>query len=109
MFARCKKCRVNKSSGIMKKGTLTREQAIEIVGVDAVVRVEQENCDFTNRVGYNGSIQGDAEVEFSASVRAEDKDGNDVSLIAYYYQDAEAVDENELDCLDWEICGHEVI
>ena len=93
----------------MKKGTLTREQAIEIVGVEAVAKVEQENCEFTNRVGYNGSIQGDDEVEFAASVSAEDKDGNDVSLIAYYYQDAKAVDENELDCLDWEIRGYEVI
>ena len=93
----------------MKKGTLTREQAIEIVGVDAVAKVDQENCEFTNRVGYNGSTQGDDEVEFSASVRAEDKNGNDVSLIAYYYQDAKAVDKNELDCLPWEIRGYEVI
>lgn len=93
----------------MKKGTLTREQAIEIVGEDAVAKVDQKNCDFTNRVGYNGTCQGDDEVEFSASVSAEDKDGNDASLIAYYYQGAEAVDGNELDCLDWEIRGYEVI
>ena len=93
----------------MKKGTLTREQAIEIVGADAVANVDQENCDFTNRVGYNSSYQGDDEVEFSASVMAKDKGGNDVSLIAYYYQDAKAVDENKLDCLYWEIRGYEVI
>lgn len=93
----------------MKKGTLTRDQAIEIVGADAVAKVDQENCDFTNRVGYNGSCQGDNEVEFSASVRAEDRDGNDVLLIAYYYHDAEAVDGNELDCLELKIRGYEVI
>ena len=93
----------------MKKGTLTRDQAINIVGIYSVDQVENESCDFTNRVGYNGTCQGDDEVEFSASVRAEDKDGNDVSLIAYYYQDAEAVDENDLDALDWEVYGYEVI
>lgn len=93
----------------MRKGNLSREQAIAIVGEDAVEKVEQENCDFTGRVGYNGSCQGDAEVEFSASVGAEDKEGNDVHLVAYYYQDADAVDENELDCLDWKIYGYEVV
>ena len=61
----------------MKKGTLTRDQAINIVGIYSVDQVENESCDFTNRVGYNGTCQGDDEVEFSASVRAEDKDGND--------------------------------
>ena len=94
----------------MKKGTLTREQAIEIVGIDAVAKVEDESCDYTNRVGYNGSCQGDEEVEFADSVKAEDKDGNDVHLIAYYYQDAEKVDaEESLDGLVWTIHGYEVV
>jgi len=96
----------------MKKGTLTRKQAIEIVGAEAVANVEQIDCDFTNRVGYNGTCQGDAEVEFSASTRAEDAEGREVSLVAYYYQDADAVDENDLDCLDcldWVIEGYEII
>lgn len=93
----------------MKKGNLTREQAIELVGLAAVETVETESCDFTNRVGYNGACQGDDEVEFKASVSCDDKDGDEVSLVAYYYQDADDVKENDLDCLDWRVEGYEVI
>jgi len=95
----------------MKKGNLTREQAVAQVGESAVAKVDAENCEFTNRVGFNGSVQGDDEVEFSASVACEDKDGYEVSLVAYYYQDADVVDENgeDLSNLDWEIEGYEVI
>lgn len=94
----------------MRKGNLTREQAVAIVGEAAVASVENENCDFTNRVGYNGSIRGDDEVEFKASASAEDKDGNEVSIVAYYYQDADDVDASDgLDSLNWEIEGYEVI
>ena len=95
----------------MKKGNLTREQAIEIVGLAAVEKIDVEECDFTNRVGFNGNCQGDDEVEFKASVSCEDKDGNDVSLVAYYYQDADAVDEagDDLGALGWKIEGYEVI
>lgn len=94
----------------MRKGNLTREQAIDLVGEAAVTKVDAENCDFTNRVGYNGSVQGDAEVEFSASSSCEDKDGSEVTLLAYYYQDAGDVDSAEgLDGLDWEIEGYEII
>ncbi len=94
----------------MKKGNLTRAQAVEICGAAAVAAVESENCDFTNRVGYNGSVQGDEEVEFSASVSASDTAGEKVTLVAYFYQDAEDVDASEgLDQLTWEIEGYEVI
>jgi len=94
----------------MKKGTLTREEAIEIVGVDAVDAVDGISCEPTNRVGYNGSCQGDEETEYACSVEAKDKDGNDVHLIAYYYQDADTEDEeNDLDALVWNIEGYEVV
>ena len=92
----------------MKKGTLTREHAIAIVGAEAVTTVDRENYEFTNRVGYNGACQGDAAVEFSASVKAVDREGRSVHLIAYCYQDAVAVD-NGLDSLDWTAEGYEVI
>ncbi len=93
----------------MKKGNLTREQAIAIVGEASVLELDAEGCDFTNRVGYNGTVQGDAEVEFAASVSAKDENENDVSLIAYFYQDAEDVDAAEdLDMLSWTIEGYEV-
>ena len=94
----------------MRKGNLTREQAIEQVGEAAVTKVDSENCDFTNRVGFNGSVQGDDEVEFAASVVCEDTGGCEVSLVAYYYQDAEDVDAAEgIDQLDWEVEGYEII
>lgn len=94
----------------MRKGNLTREEAVAIVGEAAVAKVDAADCDFTNRVGYNGACQGDEEVEFDASVACEDADGVDVSLVAYYYQDAEDVEASEgLDTLDWVIYGYEII
>lgn len=95
----------------MKKGNLTREQAIAAVGLQAVEKLDRANCDFTNRVGYNGTCQGDEEVEFSTSAAAENTDGYDVRLVAYYYQDADAVDDSgdDLSSLEWEIAGYEVI
>lgn len=90
------------------KGNLTREQAVAIVGEQAVDAVERENCDFTNRV----QCDGDTRVEFAASVLASDTEGNEVSLIAYYYieqDDLDANEDNSLDVFDWEIEGYEVI
>jgi pyruvate/2-oxoglutarate/acetoin dehydrogenase E1 component len=90
----------------MRKGTLTREQAIQTVGADAVEAVESENFDYTNRV----QTDGDDSVEFAAGVRATTIDGDDVTLLAYYYQDQDTLDAAEqLDELDWEIEGYEVI
>lgn len=86
----------------MRKGNLTREQAIEIVGAKLVDELESENCDFSNRVM-------DYDVEFTASVKFVDNEGIDRVLIAYYYQDQDAVREVEnLDGLDWEIEGFEI-
>lgn len=91
------------------KGKLTREEAIAIVGASAVAAVEGENCEPTNRVGYNGACQGDELTEWSASVSAVDREGIEVSLVAYYYtthdQDASLGDGSTI---DWEIAGYEV-
>lgn len=90
----------------MKKGNLSREQAIAAVGVEAVEKVEAENCDFTSRIMPPG--WGDV-VEFSACTKCVDHDGDDCVLVAYYYQDQSAVDEaDKLDHLDWEIAGYEI-
>lgn len=64
---------------------LTREQAIAIVGVAAVEKVEAENCEPTNRVGFNGACQGDDECEWSAFIGCEDLSGEKCRLTAYYY------------------------
>ena len=95
------------------KGNLTREQAVAIVGAEAVEKVERENCEPTNRVGYNGACQGDAFCEWSASVRAKNQDGDDVTLLAYYYtsnEDDRIMAENDGDgsYITWEIAGYEV-
>ena len=88
------------------KGEMNREQAVEMVGEVAVDKVERENCDFTNRV----QCDGDTRTEFAASVRCEDREGNDVTLVAYYYQEQADVDAVEnLDELNWEISGYEVV
>lgn len=90
----------------MRKGTLTRDQAVAIVGADAVNAVGAEECDFTNRV----QTDGDTGVEFSASVDAVDTNGEQCLLLAYYYQDADVLSSAEdLSDLDWKIYAYAVI
>jgi hypothetical protein len=89
---------------MMRKGHLSREEAIARVGQAAVDKVERENCYFTNRC----QCDGDTSVEFSACVDAIENDDH-VFLIAYYFQPKEAVDAvDDLDMLDWEIDGFEI-
>jgi len=88
----------------MRKGDLTREQAIERAGLELVEKVEGLNCDFTGRL----QTDGDKAVEFSAGTNFIDQDGYNRVLTAYYYQDPEDLDENDFDDLDWEISGYEI-
>lgn len=89
-----------------RKGNLTREETIAIVGEDAVNKVDATNCHFTSRL----QTDGDTRVEFSASIRCQDTDGNDCTLVAYYYQERDAVEAvAELDELNWTVEGYEVI
>lgn len=89
------------------KGNLTREQAVAIVGEQAVAKVEAESCDFTNRL----MDDNDDRVEFSAGVLATDKDGQECTLLAYYYPTQAALDAagDDLSNVDWVIEGYEVI
>ena len=97
----------------MMKGNLSRQQAIDLVGVQAVDAVERENCEPTNCVGYNGECQGDALTEWSASVECQDADGDKVLLVAYYYtsneQDRMIAETGDGGSIDWEIEDYEVI
>lgn len=98
----------------MQKGKLTREQAVEMVGEANVDRVESENCEPTNRMGYNGTCQGDDLCEWSASVKVVDKDGDDCRLVAYYYttneQDKAMADaDGDGSAITWEIAGFEIV
>ena len=84
--------------------TLNRLQAIAIVGEKSVSAVENLPCDFTRRVTNDGTT------EFSASTWAKDQDGDDVRIIAYYFQDSTDVSVCEnLDELNWEIAYYEVV
>ena len=97
----------------MKKGSVTREQALAVVGEQAVDAVERKNCEPTNRVGYNGACQGDDLCEWCASVSCKDKDGNECTLAAYYYTTNEqdevmAANSGDGSYIDWEIAGYEM-
>ena len=90
----------------MRKGQVSKEQAIAIVGVEAVNAVARENCDFTGRI----MDMADDGVEFSASVSAANKDGEDCTLTAYYYPTQGELDGagDDLSNVNWEIAGYEV-
>lgn len=87
------------------KGRLTREQAVAIAGEEVVTKIENDNCDYTNRLLHDNCML----VEFSASATFVDKDGCERVLVAYYYQwesDLEGCDDHG--SLDWEVEGWEV-
>lgn len=93
---------------------LTREQAIDRVGIEAVAAVGKENCEPTCRVGFNGKCQGDALTEWAASVAATDADGSECTLTAYYYTNAEQdaeIERHDGDAgvVDWAIDHYEIV
>ena len=95
----------------MQKGNLTRAEAVAIVGESAVSKADAANCEPTNRVGYNGAIQGDDLIEWSGSASAEDKDGTACTVTAYYYTSQDEIDTagDDLSNVDWTISGYEVV
>jgi len=94
----------------MRKGNLTREQAIEMSSQKLVEKVESLNCDFTNRL----QTDGDDAIEFSAGINFIDSEGNKRILTAYYYQDPVEYEKimeetgGDMGSLDWEINGYEI-
>ena len=76
---------------------LTRKQAIDLCGLEAVNRVESANADFSGR-------ELEDTIEFTASVQC-----GDDTLTAYYYQDRRDVDAVEnLDDLSWTVMHYTV-
>jgi hypothetical protein len=90
---------------------LTREEAIKEVGIEAVEAVESLNCEPTNRVGYNGNVQGDDTIEWSATYSLPDESDY---LTAYYYTDADETDSlaeatgGDLSGLGWVVDHYEI-
>ena len=64
----------------------TREEIITLVGEAAVARLDRENCEPTNRTGYNGAAAGNEQIEWAATVRVDHDDYE--RLTAYYYTNA---------------------
>jgi hypothetical protein len=87
------------------KGTYTRATLIHNVGLAAVEQLERMDFDFTNRVQHDG----DSRVEFAASMRCLDIEGSPVEITAYYYQEADALDDAaNFPDLDWTIHGYDI-
>lgn len=77
---------------------MNRDELVTRFGEEIVNKLDNERCDFTNRV------MNDETVEFKASVKTETEDGLPVTLSAYYYQNAADVNAvEELDALTWKI------
>jgi len=87
------------------KGNLSRSQAIAKAGLKNVELVESMNCEPTSRCmpfGYEDIL------EFSASCVYQDIENERTVLTAYYYQDNEDCDVEDLSNLNWEIAGYEI-
>ena len=96
------------------KSNITRNQAIEIAGEDAVHALEGVNCQPTGRVGFNGACQGDELCEWASSLTTTDTDGDHVTVRAYYFttneQDREMREaDGDGSVIEWEISHYEII
>lgn len=95
------------------RNLLTREQAIEQAGIKTVIKADNENCEPTNIVGYNGACQCDELTEWAADASFVSEDGYECNLRAYYYttndQD-EAISNAGGDggAVDWVVEGYEI-
>jgi len=80
--------------------SLDRQSLVELVGEDNVIKLERENCDFTNRW-----MQDECDdVEFSSSIDCPCKEGPKCRITAYYYQSKDDVSGcDDLGDLDWEV------
>ena len=79
---------------------INRTEAIQLAGRKSVEELESLNCEPSNRV------TGDGTVEFTSTVDFKDDDGIYSTLTAFYYQNEDDLNCTEdLSTLDWEIYG----
>jgi len=93
----------------MRHGRLTRDEAIAVVGEEAISKLEGTNCEPTSRL----QTDGDDSVEWSAYIRTPDKSGERVTVEAYYYLTPEqmaamAEQSGDGSAVDWVIEGYEI-
>lgn len=87
------------------KGTLTREQAIQAIGIGLVEKLDSVNCEPTGRL----QTDGDDSVEYSASVETGNDEYGHMTLTAYYYQSpADLAGVEDLSNLQWTVAGYEL-
>ena len=94
----------------MRHGQLTRAEVVDMAGEDMISALDKAECDYTGRL----QTDGDDGVEFSSSVSGTARDGEGITVLAYYYQapsdltddDGDGVDHS---LLDWVVCGYEVV
>jgi hypothetical protein len=83
---------------------MNRKEAVKEVGENAVAAIDGESCDYSISNLDNGLV------EFTAFYDCKNKDGEDVLLIAYFYQTEEdESDAESLDEMEWEIDHYEVV
>jgi len=92
---------------------ITREEAIELAGMETVEILDRENCEPTGLVGYNGACQGDDLTQWTASVKFE-QDGQQYTLVAYYYttnaqDDIMAANDGDGASIDWVIDAYMIV
>jgi len=89
----------------IKKGPLSRDEAVALAGESVVRLAESQDCEPTNRVLENPFL-----VEFVSTVEYTCFNGEPAELNIYYYQDKDDMKNiEELDELAWEIGGYEIV
>jgi hypothetical protein len=93
----------------MRHGKLTRDEAIAVVGEEAIRKLDETNCEPTSRL----QTDGDEDEEWSAYIRTPDKCGERVTVEAYYYITPEqsqimADHDGDGSSIDWTIEGYEI-
>ena len=97
-----------------KHGKLNRQEALELVGANAIHKVDGADCDPTGRL----QCDGDPDVEWSASIGIPDPNGDwagdeAMTLTAYYYTTPEDMDamtaaDGDGSAIDWTVHGYEI-
>lgn len=87
---------------------LTREQAVELAGIDYVLEAEKDNCEFTSRLTNGTEWDGYDEFAGVSSV-IESGDFEGCRVRAIYFQPVELTKNCEdLGSLDWEVSHYQI-
>ena len=88
----------------MINNNLSRDQAINIVGLNAVESAENENAVQT------GTLRRDGQVEFKSRFVCVDKNGDKCTISAVWLMDADNVQRvDDLSDLNWDACNHYIV